>query len=200
MTAAAGSQTEAAARGGFFHELLRRRYRYRQATGIAYAVALVVLGTPVANLVIVGAVFAALGMVVRMWASGHVKKDLVLATTGPYGYVRHPLYVGNHLIAIGLCLASGLWWSLPVWVMIALFFYPATIRREDSRLSNRFPDAWGPWRETTHALIPRMTAHKSKDGESSRGEWSLRQSLMQNGEPLYVLGIAAALVQLWRIA
>ena len=201
MTAAAGSQTEAASRGGFFQELLRRRYRYRQATGIAYAILIVVLATPAAKLVIAGAVFAALGMVVRMWASGHVKKDQVLAITGSYAYVRHPLYVGNHLIAIGLCLASGLWWSFPVWIAIALYFYPSTIRREDSRLSKRFPEAWGPWRATTHALIPRLSPHRSEDGDSAGGsKWSFRQSLVQNGEPLYVLGITAALVQLWRIA
>jgi protein-S-isoprenylcysteine O-methyltransferase Ste14 len=200
MSAAAESPSEAAPGSGFFHELLRRRYRYRQATGIAYAVLIVVLAdvykTPVADLVLVGAVFAVLGMIVRMWASGHVKKDQVLAISGPYAYVRHPLYVGNHLIAIGLCLASGLWWSLPVWIAMALFFYPSTIRREDSRLSKRFPEAWGPWRATTHALIPRLRPHRTDD----KGEWSLKQSLVQNGEPLYVLGIAAMLVHLWRLA
>ena len=65
-------------------------------------------------------VIAVLGILVRLWASGHVKKDKVLATTGPYAYVRHPLYVGNHLITFGFCLASGLWWSFIAWLAIAL--------------------------------------------------------------------------------
>ena len=192
MTAAA----EAAPRGGFFSEFLRRRYRYRQATGIAFAALIVALGTPVKGLVLAGAFFALAGMVIRMWASGHVKKDQQLAIDGPYGYVRHPLYVGNHLIGIGLCLASGLWWSFPVWLANVLFFYPATVRREDSRLSKRFPEQWNDWRATTHALIPRLRPHKVDEP----GEWSFRQSLVANGEPLYVLAISAGLIYLWSIA
>lgn len=192
MTAAAGSEAPPA----FLSEFLRRRYRYRQATGIAFAFVIVALGEPARGLVLAGIPFAVLGMLVRMWASGHVKKDLELATDGPYGYVRHPLYVGNHLIAIGLCLASGLWWSFPVWLAMVLFFYPATIRREDSRLSTRFPEQWARWRAGTHALIPRLRPFD----DSGRGQWSFKQSLVANGEPLYVIAITAALVHLWRAA
>jgi len=181
-------------------EILRRRYRYRQATGIAFAVVITVLAvqweTPMKQWVITGAVFAVLGMIIRMWASGHVKKDKVLAITGPYAYVRHPLYVGNHLIAIGMCLASGLLWSLPAYLVLALFFYPSTIRREDSRLRKFFPDQWDPWKATTHALIPRSRPHKT----DQVGEWSFKQSLMANGEPLYVIGITVGLVYMWMYA
>jgi len=52
----------------------------------------------------------------------------VLTTTGPYGYVRHPLYVGNHLITLGFCLASGLVVELCGLAVIGLFFYPARSR------------------------------------------------------------------------
>lgn len=187
------ASTEAATSTGFLHELSRRRYRYRQFVGIAFACVVVAFATPVRELVIAGAVFAVLGMLVRLWASGHVKKDAVLATTGPYAYVRHPLYVGNHLIAVGLCLASGAWWSFPAWLALALFFYPATIRREDARLSSRFPEQWRAWRSGTHALIPRLRPF----GGSEKGEWSFRQSLVQNGEPIYVAVITSALVYLW---
>ncbi len=187
------ASTEVARSPGFLHELSRRRYRYRQLSGIAFGCVVVALASPVRGLVITGAVFAAIGMLVRLWASGHVKKDAVLATTGPYAFVRHPLYVGNHLIAIGLCLASGTWWSLPAWIALALFFYPATIRREDARLSSRFPEEWRAWRSGTHALIPRLRPYRP--GE--RSEWSFRQSLVQNGEPIYVAVITAALGYLW---
>ena len=88
------------------HNLVHRRRRYRQAVGIALAFLFTFAGTPEPLTLSCGAAVTGLGMLVRLWASGHVMKNEVLATTGPYGYVRHPLYVGNLLICIGLCLAS----------------------------------------------------------------------------------------------
>mgnify|MGYP003487682859 CR=1 FL=1 len=123
------------------------------------------------------------GMLIRLWASGHVKKDKALATSGPYGYVRHPLYVGNHLITLGFCLASGLWWSLPAWLVIGLIFYPGTIKHEDEVLHRLFGKTWEDWRARTHALIPRLTPYKP----GQTGEWSFSQSLRVNGEPVIIL-------------
>lgn len=177
---------------GPISELIRRRYRYRQAIGIVFGAVIVFFGTPIAPAYQIGTVLIVLGMLVRLWASGHVKKDQVLATTGPYAYVRHPLYVGNHLIAVGLCAASGLWWSLPLWLLLAMIFYPAAIRREDSRLRTRFTEQWTAWRAETHALFPRLRPYAN----SGLGSWSLKQSMMANGEPIHVVILIGCLYHL----
>lgn len=169
------------------HDLVHRRYRFRQVVGIGFLFVLTFLGRPAElgsagrTLFLLGCVAVLLGMLVRLWASGHVKKDKVLATTGPYGYVRHPLYVGNHLITLGFCLASGLWWSFVAWAVIALFFYPGTIAHEDEVLHRLFGKTWERWRAVTRALIPRITPYQ----RSAKGEWSLAQS-WHNGEPLII--------------
>jgi protein-S-isoprenylcysteine O-methyltransferase Ste14 len=171
------------------HDLMHRRYRFRQFVGIAFLFVLTFMGAPGKLgelgrwLYYVGVAITIPGMLIRLWASGHVKKDKALATSGPYGYVRHPLYVGNHLITFGFCLASGLWWSLPAWVVIGLVFYPGTIKHEDAVLHRLFGKSWEDWRARTHALIPRLTPYKP--GET--GEWSFSQSLRVNGEPVIIL-------------
>lgn len=171
------------------HDLMHRRYRFRQFVGIAFLFVLTFMGAPGKLgepgrwLYYVGVVVTIPGMLIRLWASGHVKKDKSLATSGPYGYVRHPLYVGNHLITFGFCLASGLWWSLPAWLVIGLIFYPGTIKHEDEVLHRLFGQSWVDWRARTHALIPRLTPYKP--GE--KGEWSFNQSLRVNGEPVIIL-------------
>ena len=165
----------------FLRDIRFNRHRTRQMVGIAFIILLVIIGAPWnAELYFVGVVAATLGIAVRLWASGHVKKDKVLATTGPYAYVRHPLYVGNHLITFGFCLASGLWWSFLVWIVLGFFYYPQTIAHEDRLLARLFPGEWEAWAKGTRALIPRLTPYRS--GQSS--EWSFRQSLRQNGEPI----------------
>ena len=176
------------------HDLVHRRYRFRQFVGIAFLFALTFLGNPAElgalgrTLFLSGTGFAALGILIRLWASGHVKKDKQLATDGPYGYVRHPLYVGNHLITLGFCLASGLWWSFLAWGVIALVFYPGTIAHEDDVLHRLFGKSWEAWRERTRALIPRLTPYSP--GWTS--DWSLAQS-WHNGEPLIVAILVACL-------
>ncbi|MFL6714176.1 MAG: methyltransferase family protein [Sulfurifustis sp.] len=171
----------------FLHDLKYNRHRSRQFVGIAFLILLTTVGAPTdARPYFVGLVLAVLGIAVRLWASGHVKKDKVLATTGPYAYVRHPLYVGNHLITFGFCLASGLWWSFIVWLALAFFYYPQTIAHEDKLLARLFPGQWEAWSKETRALIPRITPYRS----GQRSEWSFAQSLRQNGEPI----IAALLI------
>jgi protein-S-isoprenylcysteine O-methyltransferase Ste14 len=165
----------------FVRDIRDNRHRTRQLVGISFVILLTIIGAPTnADLYFLGVVAATLGIAVRMWASGHVKKDKVLATTGPYAYVRHPLYVGNHLITFGFCLASGLWWSFLVWIALGIFYYPQTIAHEDKLLARLFPVEWEAWSKETRALIPRLRPYRS--GQVS--EWSFRQSLRQNGEPI----------------
>ena len=140
------------------------------------------------------AVAATLGMLVRLWASGFVMKNEVLATSGPYGLVRHPLYVGNLLICAGFCVASGLWWSYPLALAMLLFYYPQTIQYEDHHLRNIFQESWDEWAAETKALLPRLTPYsKSQDGAS----WSLKRSMMRNGEPLHIVVLGGCLLWIY---
>jgi len=178
----------------FFHNIRHRRDRYRQFVGIFFVFLVTAVGAPKAGWYWPGVFLAGLGIVVRMWASGHIKKDKALATDGPYAYVRHPLYVGNILLGAGFCLASGLWWSMPAFVLILLLFYPQAIRREDNKLRRLFGKDWESWSRHTLALIPRV-----RELAGPGGGWSFRQSLRQNGEPVIALFLVACLYYLhWK--
>lgn len=175
------------------YDLRYNRHRSRQLVGIAFLIVLTIAGAPIADMYYWGVGVAVLGIAVRLWASGHVKKDRVLATTGPYAYVRHPLYVGNNLITVGFCLASGLWWSFFVWIALALFYYPQTIAHEDKVLARLFPGQWEEWARETQALTPRLTPYRS----GQKAEWSFTQSLKKNGEPITAALLLAFLYTLY---
>jgi protein-S-isoprenylcysteine O-methyltransferase Ste14 len=172
------------------YDLRHRRRRYRQLVGVLFVLWMTVVGRPIEGLLVLGTVLATLGMLVRLWASGYVMKNEVLATVGPYARVRHPLYVGNLLICAGFCAASGLWWSIPAALAMWLFFYPQTIRYEDQKLRRLFPGDWDRWAAETRALLPRLTPYV---GNGERVPWSLSRSLLRNGEPVHILLLGGGL-------
>jgi protein-S-isoprenylcysteine O-methyltransferase Ste14 len=167
----------------FLHDIRYKRERFRQFLGIAFVILVSTAGEPKKIFFFAGAVLVILGIAARLWASGHIKKNKVLATDGPYAYVRHPLYVGNLTLGFGFAIASSLWWSLPMLIFILLAFYPPSIRREDEKLHRMFKEEWEEWRKGTRALIPRLTSCRP----AQRGSWSFMQSLRHNGEPIIAL-------------
>ena len=78
------------------------------------------------------------GLITRMYASGFVLKNKELSTTGPYAFVRHPLYTGNIIILFGLCGVNGSLWSLITAVIFFWFYYPPAIEYEDRKLKSLF--------------------------------------------------------------
>lgn len=167
----------------FLKDIRYHRERYRQFLGISYVMLVSIAGKPLKVLLIAGFPLVILGIAIRLWASGHIKKDKTLAIDGPYAYVRHPLYVGNITLGVGFSIASSVWWGLPLLIVIMLIFYPPAIKREDKKLHRLFKEDWEEWREKTHALIPNFKL----GGIFSLGKWSFRQSLFQNGEPIIAL-------------
>ena len=87
-----------------------------------------------------GAAVVTVGVFLRAMASGHVKKNEQLATTGPYAYCRNPLYLGSIIIAIGFAVASrDVWVGIAIIGLFALIYVPV-IRSEEAFLRERFPE------------------------------------------------------------
>jgi protein-S-isoprenylcysteine O-methyltransferase Ste14 len=115
------------------------------------------LARPSALSMEIGLPVAAAGLLLRAWAAGHLEKNIRLATTGPYAWVRNPLYLGTLLTACGLVTAS----RRPVLALLfalvfALVYLPA-IQLEEEYLRVLFPDFDG-YAAKVPALWPRRPA------------------------------------------
>jgi steroid 5-alpha reductase family enzyme len=140
-----------------------------------------------------GFAIAVFGQLFRIYAAGFIHKNRELATTGAYSLVRHPLYLGNFLIMLGFAIACGNWIVIAIAVAFFLFYYPAAIRYEDSKLEGIFGEAWRAWSQGVPAMFPRsLKWQASKDAE-----WDLRQSFFRNGELIISIYLAGCGVTLW---
>ena len=83
-----------------------------------------------------------------------------LNTTGIYSIVRHPLYLGNYLILIGMALWPRVWW-LPVFTScLFALYYERIMLAEEAFLRQQFGDVFETWAAATPAFIPRLRGWK----------------------------------------
>jgi hypothetical protein len=114
--------------------------RIRVPLGFAFAAFYLWRARPTWTSLLAGAAIALPGIFLRTVASGHVEKDRVLAMTGPYAYVRNPLYVGSIIIGIGFTVAARDLWILIAIVLLFLVIYLPVIRSEEAFLRDQFPE------------------------------------------------------------
>src|SRR6202050_5464992 len=84
--------------------------RIRGPLGFLLAVIYFWLARPTWRSIAMGSILIVPGLLIRALASGHVRKNESLATSGPYAYTRNPLYLGSLLIGWGFAVAARSWW------------------------------------------------------------------------------------------
>ena len=125
-----------------------------------------------------GMLLLLLGEMVRFWAAGYIQKDNVIATTGPYGLVRNPLYFGSLLLAVGYLLISGLSWI--AWIVIIglfLLFHLAAITFEENYLIGEFGEPYLTYLKQVPRLLPRFIPAHPSGASASSGRFAASQAL-----------------------
>lgn len=136
-------------------------FKIRSFTPIPFIFALLYFASPVWYTVAIGAIFIATGEFLRIWAVGYAgastrartlgaARDLV--TTGPYSYVRNPLYLGNFLLSFGVCLVANVYWLVAVLIVGYFFQYLPIIAVEEAYLL----ESCGPIYQTYQERVPRF--------------------------------------------
>lgn len=111
-----------------------------------------------------GGVFMALGAALHIWGMHHLGKNLTitidtrdghtLTTTGPFAWVRHPLYVGGMVESFGVCLLVG---NLAVVAFAVLFWFFVAWRTpmEEARLAAKLGLAYQDYAARVGRFLPR---------------------------------------------
>lgn len=107
------------------------------------------------------------GLWIRALASGHVRKNESLATSGPYAYTRNPLYLGSLLIGIGFVIASRSWWVGVALVVMFFAIYVPVIRGEEQFLRQKFPE-FTQYERRVPRIWPRIRPWSAHDASGSR--------------------------------
>jgi protein-S-isoprenylcysteine O-methyltransferase Ste14 len=111
---------------------------------------------------VLGVMLCALGVGLAIWARTYLgrnwgmpmsqKESPALVTTGPYAYIRHPVYAGFLLAMLGSAIGESLIWLIPLIVFGVYFSYSA--RREEKLLLAQFPDQYSLYMKRTKMILP----------------------------------------------
>lgn len=143
----------------------RTLQRIRVPLGFIFAAVFLVFARPTPLTLATGGVVALLGLAIRAWASGHIRKAKTLAVTGPYSYTRNPLYAGSLILGLGFTVAAGVWWLAILFVVLFLGIYLPVMRVEERDMQHIFGAEFEDYARNVPLLLPRMTAWKNSDGE-----------------------------------
>jgi len=165
--------------------------RWRVRLGYPVAIAVFWFARPEPRWILAGSLVGVIGVGLRAWAAGYLRKQEELAVGGPYAYTRNPLYLGSAVLLVGLGLAAHSWISAALAVAYFAVFYTAVMRREEQEMRQKFGDVYESYARVVPLFFPRWSPYR---GPGGTGSFSWRQ-FMKNREYramagfLFVLGV-----------
>jgi protein-S-isoprenylcysteine O-methyltransferase Ste14 len=165
--------------------------RIRVPLGFVFAAAYIWLARPTLVSIVIGSCVTFAGLSIRALASGHVEKNEVLATSGPYAHTRNPLYLGSIILAVGFLIAARSWWLPLIAAVMLAFIYVPVIRSEEAFLRTRFPE-FDDYTAQVPRLFPRIRPYRSRPTSFSwHLYWKHREYNAALGAGLMIVALVA---------
>lgn len=165
--------------------------KWRVRAGYPVGIAAFWFARPQLKWLLCGVGIAFVGLLLRGYAAGHLRKHKQLAVSGPYAFTRNPLYLGSVLLAAGFSVASHSWISTLLLAAYLAIFYPVVIRREQDELKTLYGAAFEQYSAQVPAFWPRLSPAIPS---TIRFSWPLYR---QNREYEAAIGLAVAMAILW---
>lgn len=179
----------------FFHKIGTFFFRHRRYLPIPLMILCLILARPrfpFGSEILdewidgVGILILLIGEAIRFWVAGYSQKGTStrgrrfqaskLVTTGSYAYIRHPLYLANFLIGLGICVIIGIAWVFIVYLAYFLIQYIPIVVAEEKSLSTQFKEEYEAYTSRVPRFIPRLLKVKQKqEGFSFNWKRSLKR-------------------------
>jgi protein-S-isoprenylcysteine O-methyltransferase Ste14 len=184
-------------------------FKYRSYTPLPFLILMILYSNPNIYSMLFGFVFVVIGEFIRIWANAWAGSETrttggvggtFLIVSGPYAYVRNPLYIGNVIIYFGLGIMSNA--VFPYLQIIALayflFQYYAIVKEEESFLKTKFGDHYNDYCQKVNRFLPKLKKYVNQEIEQPEFSW--RKGLSSESRSIQAsLSIIAILALIWII-
>lgn len=171
-------------------------FRNRGYIPIPLAIIILTFASLKIELLPIGVILVVTGELLRLngvrYAGGETRTLKVgasaLCSSGPFAYLRNPLYLGNVIIYAGMVLIAGgefVWILLPVTLTFFFLEYGLIISLEEETLRKKFNEDYGEYLSMVPRLIPRVTPWK---GGSETVPMTIEKTLLTEKRTLQIIG------------
>src|ERR1700735_3351125 len=183
---------------GLANPPLNSWWRGRWRWGFPVALVYLLLASPTRHWIAMGAALAALGLLIRAIAAGHLRKDRELATSGPYARTRNPLYLGSAFMAAGFAIAGHSWWAGGLILIYFGVFYYALMKNEEADLLLRFGASFESYAQKVPLFFPTLLGGGYEGSpETGMGQNFSWDQYGRNREYRALIGTIGALAVVW---
>jgi len=139
-----------------------------------------------------GAAVAVFGQLIQTWSGAHIHKDMRLTVSGPYCYVRNPMYIGRFFLMFGFVLM--LWNTYVNAVFVVLFAVYAHLRvlREEPRLKELFAADYERYCSEVNRWLPKVNRYSG--AEPRKASW---ECVRENHEDIHFIALIIILAALF---
>jgi protein-S-isoprenylcysteine O-methyltransferase Ste14 len=173
--------------------------RWRVRLGYPLAAVVLWLARPSPKSILVGAGTGAIGLWVRARAAGHLHKQEVLTTTGPYAHTRNPLYLGSFILIIGAAIAANSRPSALILFAYFTLFYSVVMRREERELCRHHGDAFREYARAVPLFLPRLTPAKLSSATATPFSFAQYKKNREYRAAIGFLLLMLVFVVIWRL-
>ena len=147
--------------------------RFRVPLGFVFTAVFLYVANPQPLVLLIGGIIGVAGLLIRAWASGHIRKNQTLAISGPYAFTRNPLYLGSFIMGFGFTIASGVWWLAVIYSILFFAIYLPVMKAESKELVDIFGKTFENYAEQVPLLLPRLTAFRGEDSSPNKFDFDL---------------------------
>jgi protein-S-isoprenylcysteine O-methyltransferase Ste14 len=140
--------------------------RIRVPAGFLLAPLLIISAKPTVSSLAAGALISIVGLMIRAWASGFLRKNQELTTTGPYAHTRNPLYLGTFILGTGIAISGGTLWFVALFMALYLLIYVPVMFAEAETMLQLFSKEYEHYSQRVPLFLPRVTPYRAPSDHS----------------------------------
>ena len=134
-----------------------------------------------------GMLVCAFGEAIQVWSASHLVKNEQLINSGPYAYVRNPMYLGRFFVGLGFAIMIKNPWLIAAYVALFAVYAVLRVGGEEARLADHYGDQYAEYCAAVRRFLPRFTRYAKSS--RAKAKW---ESFTRNHEYRNVIGLALA--------
>ena len=172
--------------------------RWRVRLGYLLAVVVLLLARPNPRSILFGAAVGIVGLAIRAYAAGYLRKQEVLTTSGPYACTRNPLYFGSSFLAVGAAVAMHSWLAAAPVLCYFAVVYTIVMRREELELHAKHGAAFDAYAASVPLFFPWLPSKSQPRLAAGSFSWAQYKRNHEYEAPIGFLLFLILLVVIWR--